>query len=131
VSRDRKRNEERLAKLARNMRAIVRAEDRHLRLGRRFPRSLPPYGVQWFAGAVDSYLAGKAPSLDKALGLQPGRGRSGKKGAALAIKVAELRQSGMTVEKIAESLGVSDRYIRAVSRRHGPAVARWRLGGTE
>jgi hypothetical protein len=73
------------------------------------------------AEAVESYLAGRAKSLDEAFGLTRKRGRPAKddEHKKIARRVLQLRLDRRAWEAIAEELGVQDeRTLRRRYRKH-------------
>ena len=67
-------SKDKLRELAADLAAVVERE-RVLRKQSSFPPSFPSERADWFLAGVESYLAGKQPSLDHALSLVRRRGK--------------------------------------------------------
>jgi hypothetical protein len=82
--------------------------------------------MRWFVGAATDHLAGKR-GLEQALGLARTRGRPKDKGGegryfTLALKVYNMRATGLSWSKIAAGEDYELKEIRDIYARNEPAV---------
>ncbi len=109
----------------REAREILEWLAKHLR---NYQTPIRPKQALHAAEAIESYLAGRARSLDEAFGLTRKRGRPAKddEHREIARRVLRLRleRERKPLEAIAEELGVQDvRTLRRQYKKHFPEVA--------
>jgi hypothetical protein len=85
--------------------------------------------MRWFVGAATDHLAGKR-GLEQALGLARTRGRPQDKDGegryfTLALKVYDMRATGLSWSKIADELDYEAKEIRDIYARNEPAVLKY------
>lgn len=88
-----------------------------------------PEAVRFILDAVDEYLSGTADSLDKALGLRRGRGRSsgsGYEGLLLQAFKIHAFEPGKSWKQISEAVGFSGEPddLRRMIEHHSDAIPR-------
>jgi hypothetical protein len=82
--------------------------------------------MRWFVGAANDHLAGKR-GLEQALGLARGRGRPKDKDGqgryfTLALQIHGMKESKLSLTKIAGELGYDTKEIQDIYNRNLPAV---------
>jgi hypothetical protein len=82
--------------------------------------------MRWFVGAANDHLAGKR-SLEQSIGLVRGRGRPTDKDGegryfALALKVHDMKATGLSWSKIADELDYEPKDLRDIYKRNERAV---------